>query len=355
MENKKDVGQVFRDGFRNFEAPPPERVWDNVSTRIRGGTPPSGFHLPAYVYMIASLLLVTGLVLGYLYIDAPQTTEVPAGISVQAPAVLPEPIPANEPGNTLAEQENPILPKATPEPLVSGSTNPNPSSLAPIPQKQMARPTPDLPQTVEIPVAENQLLSQNNRETASNPDQLSISPKPEQTEVIIDTPVVEQAVSEVIIHHHEISVCRGEEVVLNAGDGSQYQWNQGGFGQSFTLTAEENRQILVDYISHDGQAARQIFDVRILDCSVFIPKAFSPNDDGYNDVFRVRAEGISQFDMKIFSKWGEMVFHTRNAENGWDGRIRGIRAPAGIYIYQINYNDPNQNTRAIFGTLTLLP
>jgi gliding motility-associated-like protein len=355
MDNKKDIGQVFRDGFQNFEAQPPEHVWKNVASQIQSGAPPSGFHLPFYAYIIASMLLVAGLVVGYLQIDPPASKVLSDEKTVQTPDVTSQPMQSDESGITALASENQRNTSYAPE-----SNTPRFNNSEPLPQPVVTRKTVSKPESEPLQSDDSPDIAKiparpANRGITIDSASPAVTPEPAQNEAEIERIAGEQLVTEPIISRHDISVCRGEEVVLNAGDGSRYQWSQGGYGQSFTLIADDNRQILVDYISLDGQAAQQIFNIRILDCSVFIPKAFSPNDDGFNDVFRVRAEGISHFDMKIFSKWGELVYHTRNAEAGWDGRIRGIRAPAGIYIYQINYNDPNQNTRANFGTLTLLP
>jgi gliding motility-associated-like protein len=66
---------------------------------------------------------------------------------------------------------------------------------------------------------------------------------------------------------------------------------------------------------------------------IFIPDAFSPNDDGKNDTLYVRARGISNMEFHLYSRWGEEVFTTKSPRIGWDGQLRGKPSPSGSYFY----------------------
>lgn len=66
---------------------------------------------------------------------------------------------------------------------------------------------------------------------------------------------------------------------------------------------------------------------------VEFPNAFTPNDDGINDIFTFAGRFIMRGKMAIYNRWGELVFQTESVENGWDGRINGKFAPLGTYIY----------------------
>ena len=70
---------------------------------------------------------------------------------------------------------------------------------------------------------------------------------------------------------------------------------------------------------------------------IYVPTVFTPNNDGRNDEFKVLGEYIHNFRMQIFNRWGEMVFESRNVNNGWDGTYKGERVQAGAYVYLINY------------------
>ncbi len=69
---------------------------------------------------------------------------------------------------------------------------------------------------------------------------------------------------------------------------------------------------------------------------IFIPNAFTPNNDTKNDVLYVRSEILqSTIVFKIFNKWGELVFESNNIEKGWDGTYLGKECMPGVYDYYI--------------------
>ena len=71
---------------------------------------------------------------------------------------------------------------------------------------------------------------------------------------------------------------------------------------------------------------------------IFIPNAFSPNDDFKNDFFEIfSTKGVELLSTKLFTRWGEMFVDTENPIYSWDGKIKGIEAPIGTYFYLIKY------------------
>jgi len=93
---------------------------------------------------------------------------------------------------------------------------------------------------------------------------------------------------------------------------------------------------------------------------VFIPNAFSPDGDGVNDILMVRAKGVEVVrSLRIFTRWGELVFEKNNfppnsPAYGWDGRIRGVTAPAEVYVYTAEVTCDNLQTYTYKGNITIL-
>lgn len=85
-----------------------------------------------------------------------------------------------------------------------------------------------------------------------------------------------------------------------------------------------------------------------------IPNAFTPNNDGKNDIFFAYGNNIRTFNMKIFNQWGEMVFESNDILIGWDGTFKGERQPIGTYVYVVEavFNDGEQQIRK--GSITLI-
>ena len=69
--------------------------------------------------------------------------------------------------------------------------------------------------------------------------------------------------------------------------------------------------------------------------TLHIPTAFTPNKDGLNDVYRVGFRDALKFSMKIFNRWGEMIYATTDPLKGWDGTYKGVPQPIGAYVFLI--------------------
>ena len=93
---------------------------------------------------------------------------------------------------------------------------------------------------------------------------------------------------------------------------------------------------------------------------VFIPNAFTPDGDGVNDILMVRAKGIDVVrSLRIFTRWGELVFEKTNfppnsPAYGWDGKIRGVTAPAEVYVYTAEVTCDNLQTYTYKGNISIL-
>lgn len=69
--------------------------------------------------------------------------------------------------------------------------------------------------------------------------------------------------------------------------------------------------------------------------TLHIPNAFTPNGDGLNDEFGAIGFGVKSYSMKIYNRWGEMLFESNNIEDQWNGTYNGIKVSPGSYVYHI--------------------
>ena len=89
--------------------------------------------------------------------------------------------------------------------------------------------------------------------------------------------------------------------------------------------------------------ACKVEDIYKMDVSdlvaVSIPKAFTPNNDNLNDILKIEyGAGLKVFHfLKIFNRWGNMVFQTTNLNQGWDGNMNGIPQEMDAYTYFMSY------------------
>jgi gliding motility-associated-like protein len=87
---------------------------------------------------------------------------------------------------------------------------------------------------------------------------------------------------------------------------------------------------------------------------IYIPNAFSPNGDNENDVLYVRGELIASMIFRIFDRWGEMVFESRERNLGWDGTFRGRKLDPDVYDYYLEAECIDGENSIIKGNVTLL-
>ncbi len=86
-----------------------------------------------------------------------------------------------------------------------------------------------------------------------------------------------------------------------------------------------------------------------------IPSAFSPNNDGKNDVFRLYGSKYNSLvEFRVFNRWGEEVFQTNSKDGGWDGTYHGVPQDIGVYNYLIIVAKPDGGNDVYKGNITLI-
>jgi gliding motility-associated-like protein len=95
------------------------------------------------------------------------------------------------------------------------------------------------------------------------------------------------------------------------------------------------------------------FYVFTRDAIVFIPDAFSPNGDNVNDKFAPKGQFMDKSRLIIYNRWGQVLFETANAVDGWDGMINGQPAIEGTYVYRLEITDSLGKNFIKTGTMLL--
>lgn len=85
-----------------------------------------------------------------------------------------------------------------------------------------------------------------------------------------------------------------------------------------------------------------------------IPNVFTPNGDGVNDAFKVRACGVYEYKIAIFNRYGKKVYTSNSLSEGWNGYINEYKASPGVYYYQIIIKDLNGVFKNFEGSVSLL-
>jgi gliding motility-associated-like protein len=137
-------------------------------------------------------------------------------------------------------------------------------------------------------------------------------------------------------------------------DGSEYFLQD--FIHQFPVDEYGDYEVILYVENSFGCSDSIVGSVRVKpDYTLYIPNSFSPNEDGINDYFHI--SGINfpddEFSIRIYDRWGNLVFASTNPSFQWDGEKDGSDAPTGTYIYRIYYRDTDGNYQVRQGNITL--
>ena len=90
--------------------------------------------------------------------------------------------------------------------------------------------------------------------------------------------------------------------------------------------------------------------------TIWIPSAFTPDADGINDTFFPKGSDLYEYEMKIYNRWGALMFYTTDPFEGWDGLtpVSGLEAKQDVYVYTIFFRDERGTQNRKNGYFTLI-
>lgn len=163
----------------------------------------------------------------------------------------------------------------------------------------------------------------------------------------------------------DTSVVIGQSLQLNAMGGDTYLWSP---ALSLSAANIANPVAVFNEASNGLQYKVQAFNmagcydsafvnikVYATRPTVFIPSAFTPNNDGRNDILRPIAVGMKNIQyFQVYNRWGQLLFSTRENGRGWDGRINGQLQSNNTYVWVVKAIDFNGAPYFKKGTVTLI-
>lgn len=143
-----------------------------------------------------------------------------------------------------------------------------------------------------------------------------------------------------------VSAYKGVPTPISARlmNGYRYQWVPSwGLDYPDSSTTNFNYQNTIEYLIHLISPAGcvtadtvlvRVFDNNLID--IMVPKSFTPNNDGVNDVLYPYLAGIKEFHyFRIYNRYGQLMFQTTNPDMGWDGNFNGQHQPMSVYIWMV--------------------
>jgi len=132
-------------------------------------------------------------------------------------------------------------------------------------------------------------------------------------------------------------ICVGEQVILDAGEAQNYLWvTNESTGQ---ISVDQGGEYWVQYTDDFGCIYEDTIAVvqKEVSTTVFAPNAFSPNADGHNDTWKVVGQGVEDYQLRIFNRWGELIWLSTSIDDHWDGTYQGSPLPIDVYVYKFSY------------------
>lgn len=183
------------------------------------------------------------------------------------------------------------------------------------------------------------------------PAYVTVNPTP--TAAVSVTPV-KTSIYESLVEVNDLNAKIGESFFTDMGDGITYS-NQPQILHQYRDTGT----YMLTHVVYNGFncADTVVVPVRINPVPlIFAPSAFSPNNDGVNDIYKPSIVGAATYKLYIYSRWGEVVFYSEDPNESWNGQLNntGKELPVGVYSYAIYVRDINDEYSEKKGYITLM-
>lgn len=163
----------------------------------------------------------------------------------------------------------------------------------------------------------------------------------------------------------DTAVVIGQSLQLNASGGNTYLWSP-----ALSLSATNIANPIAVFTEPSNGIQYKVQAYNIAGCydsafinikvyatrpTVFIPTAFTPNNDGKNDILRPIAVGMKTIQyFQVYNRWGQLLFSTQENGRGWDGRINGQLQSNNTYVWMVKAIDFGGGVYFKKGTVTLI-
>tara|TARA_Y100001954_G_C15786861_1_gene592956 strand:- start:631 stop:2103 length:1473 start_codon:yes stop_codon:yes gene_type:complete len=145
--------------------------------------------------------------------------------------------------------------------------------------------------------------------------------------------------------------------VYSSESNLDYDWNGLSRDEDLEIIEEGTYQV---YVTNDYCTSSYEYSIKeYCEGKLYLPNSFTPNNDGLNDYFTpVINEYITNYDFRIYNRWGELIFQTTQMNQGWDGRVNSQIAEIDAYVYKIRYQYLSETggakNESLVGTVLLM-
>ena len=146
-----------------------------------------------------------------------------------------------------------------------------------------------------------------------------------------------------------LTLCKGGSVLYTLPTDAQYVWEPCTYlsncnNKSVVITPATNASYKIIGTDVYGCEDSVRLNVQVIgrDIQVYIPNAFTPNSDNRNDTFGpLSAAALSEVNMHIYNRFGEIIFSSQKQTQRWDGTFKGVMQPEEVYAFTLSYSATN--------------
>jgi gliding motility-associated-like protein len=154
----------------------------------------------------------------------------------------------------------------------------------------------------------------------------------------------------------DTAICSyGEVLVQPVKSYTNYAWSNGSTSSSILVTQPGIYWLQAK--AGSGCEGRDSIVVELKKCNqgLYAPNAFSPNNDGKNDVFRPMLFGkIRKFKFMVYNRWGQLLYATTDPTQGWDGKYMNRSQPNEVYVWVCEYQLEGEAVKVERGTVAVV-
>lgn len=154
----------------------------------------------------------------------------------------------------------------------------------------------------------------------------------------------------------DTAICSYDKIVLQTNQSfARYLWSSGENGSTITITKPGMYSLRVT--NNNSCEGSDTIIVKEKQCmkGLYVPSAFTPNNDGKNEEFKAMLFGkIVQFRLEVFNRFGEIVFSTNDPAKGWNGQVKGIPQNMFAFVWKCTYQLEGEPLQTAKGTLVLI-
>jgi gliding motility-associated-like protein len=178
--------------------------------------------------------------------------------------------------------------------------------------------------------------------------------------------ISEFSLTELEVYADDDTIYYGQSTILhtNQFDNLNFQWFPAHYLNADTIaepTASPTENTVFSAFVNDEFSCEKndsveivVLDVFCNEDYVFVPNAFTPNDDGHNDILYVYSEMVRDIFFAIYDRWGKMVFSTKDITKGWDGTYKNKELDPAVFVYYLEVTCWDYSNFSKKGNITLL-